>query len=251
MPPEPPTSQDSDRAEARDALEVEWRAPVRGRVGRGRDRERAARRVADPEPGVHDRSVQIQPIAIVDAERTRDRALEHDVRRGDEGVAIGLRREAVAVLEPHSGPHRCARPAALTMAAGIERAADELEPRDRRTRHERGSGREERRVGRDVESFEADRGRLRSGGSRRHRTKRERLRQENDRPMPIGRPNGERLRQTAGRPRRRYRCPGTAPMSTRWTRLSRISIDYRVGGDIQVRELRLKRQAAGQRADRT
>jgi len=92
---------------------------------------------------------------VVDEQGARNGALNDDVRRRLECIEVIVTREAEAVAQVEGRRQR--RPAAVpqAIAAGVERAAIELETSDRRTRDQRRAGAHRRRP-RQEDALEAN-----------------------------------------------------------------------------------------------
>ena len=111
------------------AAQRERRAPARRRAAERADRDGVVG-LAETEAGVDDARLDGQPVAVVDQQRAGDRALQDDVRRRHEVVELLRRRKAEVAVQRDRCAQRCALAVAHALAAGVERAAVELQARD-------------------------------------------------------------------------------------------------------------------------
>jgi hypothetical protein len=92
------------------------------------------------------------------------------------------------------GRHRRAAVVAQRVAAGVQRAADDFQPREGGTRDER-AARRKACPGREVQAFEPHGGRVQRRVHRIHGPETQRSREQHHGPLPVGRAHGERMRE--------------------------------------------------------
>ena len=254
MPPKPPTSRHAHRAEAGQAVEVERRAPGVGRIGRGGDRERR-RSAASPnaEARIDDAVLDVEAVALVDRRASRRSSAGCTMSGvGTKALRRPDRRSRSRSTRRSAGCIGARVPSRRLMAAGRERAADDLEPRDRGALDQRGAGRE-RRAG-------SARGTGPSSRTVRRRTAWHRAGRSPAgtpaaapaaRSAAARRPRGSSATaRAAAKRRRRSRCPARATRSTRCTRLSWISMTTGCVAMSSPIERRLQRRCRRQRRRR-